>query len=83
MLDIFAPFSIISFVLDTQRISVTVAHRTLTPFAGVRIPHPLPSKGYKKDVAQETPDFIGGFAVSTAEKTTSDFVDVKKILFPF
>ena len=49
----------------------------------VRI-HPLPpSKGYKKDVAQETPDFIGGFAVSTAEKTTSDFVDVKKILFPF
>ena len=42
-----------------------------------------PSKGYKKDVAPETPDFIGGFAVSTAEKTTSDFVDVKKILFPF
>ena len=26
----------------TQRICVTVAHRTLTPFAGVRIPHPLP-----------------------------------------
>ena len=44
---------------------------------------PAPSKGYKKDVAQETPDFIGGFAVSTAEKTASDFVDVKKILFPF
>ena len=44
---------------------------------------PMPSKGYKKDVAPETPDFIGGFAVSTAEKTTSDFVDVKKILFPF
>ena len=43
----------------------------------------LASKGYKKDVAPETPDFIGGFAVSTAEKTTSDFVDVKKILFPF
>ena len=42
-----------------------------------------PSKGYKKDEAQETPDFIGGFAVSTAEKTASDFVDVKKILFPF
>ena len=49
----------------------------------VRILSPGPSKGYKKDVAQETPDFIGGFAVSTAEKTTSDFVDVKKILFPF
>ena len=46
----------------------------------VRILLPLPSKGYKKDVAPETPDFIGGFAVSTAEKTTSDFVDVKKIL---
>ena len=25
-----------------QGICVTVAHRTLTPFAGVRIPHPLP-----------------------------------------
>ena len=49
----------------------------------VRIHLPPPSKGYKKDVAPETPDFIGGFAVSTAEKTESDFVDVKKILFPF
>ena len=58
---------------------VTVARQTLTLFVGVRIPIPQPSKGYKKDVAQETPDFIGGFAVSTAEKTTSDFVDVKKI----
>ena len=49
----------------------------------VQVLSSAPSKGYKKDVAQETPDFIGGFAVSTAEKTTSDFVDVKKILFPF
>lgn len=49
----------------------------------VRVLSPRPSKGYKKDVAPETPDFIGGFAVSTAEKTASDFVDVKKILFPF
>ena len=49
----------------------------------VRVLSPAPSKGYKKDVAPETPDFIGGFAVSTAEKTASDFVDVKKILFPF
>ena len=29
---------------ETQGICVTVAHRTLTPFAGVRIPHPLPQK---------------------------------------
>ena len=49
----------------------------------VQVLSPAPSKGYKKDVAPETPDFIGGFAVSTAEKTESDFVDVKKILFPF
>ena len=34
----------------------------------VRAPSAPPSKGYKKDVAPETPDFIGGFAVSTAEK---------------
>ena len=60
-----------------------VAHRSPKPFVRVRVLLPLPSKGYKKDVAQETPDFIGGFAVSTAEKTASDFVDVKKILFPF
>ena len=49
----------------------------------VRILSPGPSKGYKKDVAPETPDFIGGFAVSTAEKITNDFVDVKEIVFPF
>ena len=49
----------------------------------VRIHLLPPSKGYKKDVAPETSDFIGGFAVSTAEKTASDFIDVKKILFPF
>lgn len=49
----------------------------------VQVPPSALSKGYKKDVAPETPDFIGGFAVSTAEKTASDFVDVKKILFPF
>jgi len=49
----------------------------------VQVPSPAPSKGNEKDIAQETPDFIGGFAVSTAEKTASDFVDVKKILFPF
>lgn len=36
-----------------------------------------PSKGYKKDVAQENPDFIGVFAVSAVEILTSDFVDVK------
>ena len=53
------------------------------PDVKVQVLSPAQSKGYKKDVAQETPDFIGGFAVSTAEKTTSDFVDVKKILFPF
>ena len=31
-------------MLIAQGICVTVAHRTLTPFAGVRIPHPLPEK---------------------------------------
>ena len=41
------------------------------------------SKGNEKDIAQETPDFIGGFAVSTVEIFTSDFVDVKKVFFPF
>ena len=37
------PVSTSTFLSRTiQRICVTVAHRTLTPFAGVRIPHPLP-----------------------------------------
>ena len=49
----------------------------------VQVLLPAPSKGYKKDVAPEPPDFIGGFAVPTAEKTTNDFVDVKKVFFPF
>ncbi len=40
-------------------------------------------KGNEKDIAQEPPDFIGGFAVSTVEIFTSDFVDVKKVFFPF
>ena len=36
-------------VVSTKRICVTVAHRTLTPFAGVRIPHPLPEKNGNRD----------------------------------
>ena len=45
----------------------------------VRISPSPPSKGNEKDIAQETPDFIGGFAVSTVEIFTSDFADVKKV----
>ena len=33
-----------SCVERREGICVTVAHRTLTPFAGVRIPHPLPKE---------------------------------------
>lgn len=49
----------------------------------VQVLFPAPSKGNEKDIAQETPDFIGGFAVSTVEIFTSDFADVKKVFFPF
>ena len=41
-------------VVSTKRICVTVAHRTLTPFAGVRIPHPLP----KQDATQSGGVFV-------------------------
>ena len=44
ILDILGFGAIILTFRVTQRICVTVAHRTLTPFAGVRIPHPLPTK---------------------------------------
>ena len=37
----------------------------------VRIPPSPPSKGNEKDIAQETPDFIGGFAVSTVRKKSA------------
>ena len=49
----------------------------------VRVQLSQPSKGNEKDIAQETPDKIGGFAVSTVEIFTSDFADVKKVFFPF
>ena len=49
----------------------------------VQVLSPAPSKGNEKDIAQETPDFIGGFAVSTVKIFTSDFADVKKVFFPF
>ena len=52
-------------------------------FVQVQVLLPAPSKGNEKDIAQETPDFIGGFAVSTVEIFTSDFVDVKKVFFAF
>ena len=58
MLDFFYKMRIIinvpSGVVKIQRISVTVAHRTLTPFAGVRIPHPLPKIA---DLRQKVGDF--------------------------
>ena len=42
--------------------------------------HSLNTKGlHKIDAPTETPDFIGGFAVSTVEIFTSDFADVKKV----
>ena len=34
----------------------------------VQVPFSAPSMGNEKDIAQETPDFIGGFAVSTVRK---------------
>ena len=37
----------------------------------IRILAPAPSKGNEKDIAQETPDFIGGFAVSTVRKKSA------------
>ena len=59
VLDFSGRLGIIIPVLDTQRISVTVAHRTLTPFAGVRIPHPLPI----------TPPIFGGVISLFTTKT--------------
>ena len=55
-----------------------VAQRTLTPYVRVRILLPLPSRGYKIDVARENPDFIGVFAVLRGKISVFDFVDVNR-----
>ena len=46
--------------------------------ARVRILLPLPSRGYKIDVARENPDFIGVFAVLRGKISVFDFVDVNQ-----
>ena len=57
---------------------VTVARQTLTLFVGVRIPIPQPSRGYKKDIARENPDYIGVFTVLYGKISATDFVDVNR-----
>lgn len=37
----------------------------------------FPSKGNEKDIAQETPDFIGGFAFSSGDFSKCQIIDVK------
>ena len=38
----------------------------------------LTSRGYKKDIATETPDFIGGFTVLSGDFSRVKIVDVKR-----
>ena len=44
----------------------------------VRIPPSPPSRGYKKDIARENPDFIGVFTVLYGKILATDFVDVNR-----
>ena len=39
---------------------------------------PLTSRGYKKDIARENPDFIGVFTVLYGKILATDFVDVNR-----
>ena len=43
----------------------------------VQVLLPAPLRGYKKDIATETPDFIWGFAVLYGEISDVNFEDVK------
>ena len=38
-----------------------------------------PSRGYKKDIVRENPDFIGVFTVLYGKISAADFVDIKKV----
>ena len=39
---------------------------------------PLPSRGYKKDIARENPDFIGVFTVLYGKISATVFVDINR-----
>lgn len=44
----------------------------------VQVLLPAPSRGYKKDIARENPDFIGVFTVLYGKISAADFVDVNR-----
>ena len=47
-------------------------------FVKVQVLLPAPSRGYKKDIARENPDFIGVFTVLYGKISVTDFVDVNR-----
>ena len=44
----------------------------------VRFLSSAPSRGYKKDIARENPDYIGVFTVLYGKISATDFVDVNR-----
>ena len=52
--------------------------RSLCPGVQVQVLLPAPSRGYKKDIARENPDFIGVFTVLYGKISAADFVDVNR-----
>ena len=44
----------------------------------VQVLLPAPSRGYKKDIARENPDYIGVFTVLYGKILATDFVDVNR-----
>ena len=47
-------------------------------FMQVQVLSSAPSRGYKKDIARENPDFIGVFTVLYGKISAADFVDVNR-----
>ena len=47
-------------------------------FVKVQVLLPAPSRGYKKDIARENPDYIGVFTVLYGKISATDFVDVNR-----
>ena len=65
-----------------RRIEVVITGLTRNQFAGnrtwVRISPSAPSRGYKKDIARENPDFIGVFTVLYGKISATVFVDINR-----
>ena len=71
------PLSIDNIPLDDIETALEGETGALEGCSSLNTPPP-PSRGYKKDIARENPDFIGVFTVLYGKISATDFVDVNR-----